>query len=71
MNIKPRRYNKLVAVKLTDSQFEIIEEVVNGGKLLTNSASEFIREAIDSYLLQNQGSIGWEKIENYFDNHQG
>ena len=71
MNKKPLRYNKLVAVKLTDSQFEIIEDAVNTGKLPTNSASEFIREAIDSYLLQNQGSIGWEKVEHYFDNHQG
>lgn len=73
MNTKPLKYNKLIAVKLTSSQFEIVDEVVKSGKFSAmgiNSASEFIREAIDTFLLEKKGSIGWDKVENYFEHHQ-
>lgn len=72
MNTKPLKYDKLVAVKLTTSQFEILDDVVKNGKFSgINSASEFIREAIDTFLAENKGYIGWDKVENYFEHHQG
>lgn len=70
MNTKPLKYNKLIAVKLTSSQFEILDEVVKSGKFSAmgiNSASEFIREAIDTFLVDKQGVIGWDRVENYFE----
>lgn len=71
MNTKPLKYDKLVAVKLTTSQFEILDDVVKSGKFSgINSASEFIREAIDTFLVEKQGFIGWDKVENYFEHHE-
>ena len=72
MNTKPLKYNKLIAVKLTTSQFEILDEVVKSGKFSArgiNSASEFIRDAIDTFLAENKGYIGWDRVEDYFE-HQ-